>query len=198
MVSPLATVRNSKLKGSVVVGDYSKILDTVILGNVSVGRRSTINGPSEIFALVNTVEIGNFCSFAKHVTIQEYNHPTNRCTTYFIRSNMFEESMENDFVSKGQIVIGSDVWIGKACVVLSGTKIGHGAIIGANSVVTSSIPPYAIAVGSPARVVKYRFDSAIIEQLLYLQWWHWIDERIRQNNALFDGVLTQEKLDHIV
>jgi len=84
--------------------------------------------------------------------------------------------MDEDITSKGDISLGSDVWIGTQSVVLSGATISDGAVIGANSVVNSFVPPYAIAVGSPAKVVKYRFSDQLIRRLLTLKWWDWGDE----------------------
>lgn len=69
-------------------------------------------------------------------------------------------------LSKGDIVVGDDVWIGTDALLLSGAKIGQGAVIGARAVVTKPIPPYAVVVGNPARIIRYRFSEDIIEQLL--------------------------------
>jgi virginiamycin A acetyltransferase len=99
--------------------------------------------------------------------------------------------------SKGPITIGNDVWIGTQCVILSGSTIGDGAVIAANSVVTADIPPYAIAAGSPARVLRYRFSDAIIERLMKLEWWAWSRVKLEQNRALFEGDLTAGKLDAV-
>ena len=68
-------------------------------------------------------------------------------------------------VTKGPIIVRDDVWIGSHVLILSGVEIGQGAVIGAGSVVAKSIPPYAVAVGNPARVIKYRFSPEIIEIL---------------------------------
>ena len=81
--------------------------------------------------------------------------------------------------SKGDIVVGSDVWIGFGVTLLSGVTVGHGAIVGAKAVVAKSVPPYAVVVGNPARIVKYRFDNDTIRALLGLEWWrNWSDQEI--------------------
>ena len=98
-----------------------------------------------------------------------------------IVQNVFGEAVENDVESKSKISIGSDVWVGTQCCVLSGVSIGHGAVIASNSVVAGDIPPYAIVGGSPAKVIKYRFKDDIIEHLLKLKWWEWEIEEIRHN-----------------
>lgn len=71
---------------------------------------------------------------------------------------------------KFKVVIENDVWIGDDCMVLQGVHIGQGAVVGANSVVTKNVPPYAIVVSSPARVIKYRFDEETVQQLLQSRW----------------------------
>ena len=87
-----------------------------------------------------------------------------------------------------QIIIGNDVWIGKSVTIMGGVKIGNGAVIGAGAVVAKDIPPYAIAVGNPARVVKYRFDKETIRKLLAVKWWNWSLEKIADNFPLMNDV----------
>ena len=81
----------------------------------------------------------------------------------------------------GDTVIGNDVWIGMEAVMLPGVRIGDGAIVGAKSVVTHDVPPYAIFAGNPARVVKMRFDEATVVRLLEVAWWNWPVDRISRN-----------------
>ncbi len=89
---------------------------------------------------------------------------------------------------KGPTIIGSDVWIGDNVTVLDGLTIGHGAIIGTCAVVAKSVPPYAVAVGNPAKVVKYRFDAETIERLLAVAWWDWPEEKVWQHTHLFNDI----------
>lgn len=86
-----------------------------------------------------------------------------------------------------QVIIGNDVWIGQTVTIMGGVKIGNGAVIGANAVVAKDIPPYAIAVGNPARVVKYRFDEETIRKLLAVKWWNWSLEKIADNFPLMNA-----------
>ena len=79
-----------------------------------------------------------------------------------------------------QTTIGNDVFIGANVTIIDGVTIGDGAIIGAGAVVVKDIPPYAVAGGIPAKVIKYRFDQDIIEKLLKLQWWNWSDEELQK------------------
>ena len=87
---------------------------------------------------------------------------------------------ENKVEEAKQTVIGNDVFIGANVTVLDGVHIADGAVIGAGAVVTDDIPPYAIAVGVPAKVVKFRFDDATIKALLEKQWWNGKEEELRQ------------------
>jgi acetyltransferase-like isoleucine patch superfamily enzyme len=128
------------------------------------------------------VTIGSFCSIAPGVEIITGGiHPTDWVSTYSFRiqwrmEGAFEDGMPQ---SKGDVVIGSDVWIGTGAMVLSGVTVGHGAIVAARAVVTSDVPPYAIVAGCPTRVVRYRFPPDVIEKLLDIAWWEWDDARIR-------------------
>ena len=75
--------------------------------------------------------------------------------------------------------IGNDVWIGRNAVIKDGVTVGDGAIIGTSAVVTKDVPPYAIVVGVPARIIRYRFSPEIIEALLELRWWDLPLEKIQ-------------------
>jgi virginiamycin A acetyltransferase len=199
LVHPGAQIRNSTLHGKVTVGKSSIIKDSFISGSeVSIGRNTSLWGPNiDIYCMLNPVRIGSFCSVARNVSMQEYNHRIDRCSTYFFAGNVFRQNPDQDVDSRGPISIGNDVWIGSHVVIVSGASIGDGAIIGANSVVNGSIPPYAIAAGSPAKIIRYRFEPEIIARLLALQWWDWDDERIKRNRELFLSPMSPGVLDRV-
>ena len=183
-----AFMENISISGNVNIGNNFKVLGTgvVLRGNIEVGNYTSFNGPNtDVRAGIHNVKIGNFCSIARNVTIQEYNHKTNRVSSYFMSQNVFRESMLNDINSKGNITIENDVWIGTHCVILSGSHISTGAAIAANSIVSGYIPPYAIAGGNPAKVLKSRFSESQIKQLLDLKWWEWDIEKIKRNKDFF-------------
>lgn len=122
------------------------------------------------------VLIGRYCSLGWDLLfLVARNHDYKAVTTYpkFNVSN-------NPAKNPRQIIIGHDVWIGHGVTILGGVKIGNGAVIGANAVVAKDIPPYAIAVGNPARVIKYRFDEQTIKKLLAVKWWNWDKEKVEQ------------------
>ena len=135
------------------------------------------------------LRIGKFCSIAPEVEIfLGMNHRLDWCSTYPFSSpvpqvsNLWPEAADiKGFPSShGDVTIGNDVWVGLGATVLSGVTVGDGAVLGAKSVVTGDVPPYAVAAGNPARIVKTRFDEKTIEKLLTLQWWDWPVEKIRR------------------
>jgi acetyltransferase-like isoleucine patch superfamily enzyme len=121
--------------------------------------------------------IGKFCSIAKGVTVfLGQNHKTNWFTTYpFGHINMGEFTKVKKNIghpcSNGDVVIGNDVWLATNCTIMSGVKIGDGAVIAANSHVVKDVAPYTIVGGNPAKEIKKRFSDEVISKLLDLKWW---------------------------
>ena len=108
----------------------------------------------------NKLHIGKFCSIANHVMfILDADHTLTNISTYPFKVKLLRTE-PHEAVSKGDIYIGDDVWIGYGVTILSGVKIGQGAVVAAGAVVSDSIPPYAVAGGVPAKIIKYRFDEA--------------------------------------
>ena len=141
------------------------------------------------------VRIGSFCSIAKGVVIlTDGVHPVDWVSTFPFRMRWkLPGACEDGLpVQTGDIEIGSDVWIATEAVILPGVNIGHGSVIAARSVVTKDIPPYAIVVGTPARVIRYRFPPEVIEALLRIKWWEWDDERILEAVPLISSNNVQE------
>jgi virginiamycin A acetyltransferase len=83
--------------------------------------------------------------------------------------------------SRGDTVVGNDVWLGYQAVVMAGVNIGHGAVVAAGSVVSGDVPPYAIVAGNPARVVRERFDAEAVGRLLRAAWWDWPVELVTEH-----------------
>jgi len=135
------------------------------------------------------VTIGSFCSIAENVTIfLGGNHRTDWVTTFpfpaFEKEWRLEESIVGHPSTKGDVVIGNDVWIGANASIMSGLTVGDGAVIGAFSVVTKDIMPYEIVAGNPAVSIRFRFKQEIINSLLAISWWDWCDEKITRNIPL--------------
>ncbi|GAL06345.1 acetyltransferase [Photobacterium aphoticum] len=127
-----------------------------------------------------SLHIGKFCAFANGVQfiMPDANHATSGITTYpfAVFGDKWAEALplsEYPFKQSKDTVIGNDVWLGYDVTIMPGITIGHGAIVGAKSVVSTDIPPYSIAVGNPAKVVKTRFNDAEQKILLSLAWWDW-------------------------
>ena len=160
-------------------------------GRVVIGRFSYGDPDIEVFQGDNTrVVIGDFSSIASEVTILAGgNHRSDWVSTFPFRI-IFE--MPGAFsdghpASKGDVVIGSDVWIGHRATILSGSTIGHGAVVAAEAVVAGSVRPYSVVVGNPAREVKRRFSDETVDVLLTLKWWDWPIDRIRAFVPLLSG-----------
>lgn len=169
-------IRNGKFRlfGNFKCGDNCRFEGDIFINAVApveIGRYTIINGPNtDIYSSINSVKIGSFCSIARSVSIQEFNHDFNDFTSYFIEKNLMNLP-NNSICSKGPIEIGNDVWIGAQCVILSGSTIGDGAVIAANSTIIGDIPPYSIVAGSPAKVLKYRFKPKTIQKIQDIKWW---------------------------
>lgn len=130
--------------------------------------------------------IGNFTSISDNVMIfLDGDHRTDWISMYppkgfAITHGKYLVSEKGHPKSKGNVIIGNDVWIGYGAKIMSGVTIGDGAVIATGAIVTHHIPPYAVVAGTPARVVKYRFSQTIIQKLLKIQWWNWPDKKIEK------------------
>lgn len=128
------------------------------------------------------LEIGSFCSIALGVKIiiGGAHRMDWVCSYPFPAFFSHVDQTKNYAPSKGGTKIGNDVWIGMDALILAGISVGDGAVIGAGSVVTKDVPPYAIVGGNPAKIIRYRFDKETIEALLKIRWWEWDIEEIIQ------------------
>ena len=148
-------------------------------------------GKPKIFMYRNnqTVSIGKFCSIGINISIYGGGeHKYDTVSTYPLKTLLIHKNKENvDEISKGMVTIGNDVWIGDNAVILSGVKIGDGAVIGNSAIVARDVPPYAIVAGNPTELIKYRFQKDIIEKLLQISWWDWSESKILANIEYFYG-----------
>lgn len=123
--------------------------------------------------------IGKFCSIGpKVIILLGGEHSADWCTTYPFSDLMNEFRYIERVKSKGNVVIGNDVWIGYGSIILSGVHIGNGSVIGANAVVAKDVEPYSVVGGNPAKLIRKRFNEETIKKLEKIQWWNWEKEYI--------------------
>ena len=124
--------------------------------------------------------IGNFCSIAKNVHIfLGGNHRSDWVTTYpFPAFFQKAQHIQHYELSRGNVMIGSDVWLCENCTILSGVNIGHGAVVANGAIVTKDVAPYEIVGGNPAKHIRWRFDEKTRAALVETAWWNWPEEEI--------------------
>jgi len=136
--------------------------------------------------------IGKFCMIASDVSfiMNGANHLSQSVSSYpfAIFGHGWEQAMDGKtYPTKGDTIIGNDVWIGYKACIMPGVTIGDGAIIAANATVTKDVPPYAIVGGNPAEVIRKRFNEEQVAKLLKLKWWDWEAEKITAKLPLLTG-----------
>lgn len=191
--APVDRQFNSNIPGHADVENLLTIGAGAYIGECDVQLwKSNINSPN--------ILVGRFNSWATNIKIfVGGNHPIGNVTSFpfdlqgtidkvFGSDNPQIKPLPYKRPNHFQVIVGHDVWIGKGATIMGGVKIGNGAVIGAGAVVAKDIPPYAIAVGNPARVVKYRFDEATIKKLLAVKWWNWSLEKLADNLSLMTDV----------
>jgi len=134
--------------------------------------------------------IGKFVNIASYVRLNPGQHPMKWASQHHMlyRKSMYGFGEDDvsffDWRREKHVSIGNDVWVGHNVTVMGGVSIGNGAVIGSGAIVTKDVPAFAIVVGNPARILKYRFDKEIIEELEKIAWWDWSYEEIK--NSLDD------------
>lgn len=166
--------------------EHVKILPIHLLRNVQIGKYSYIAE----HAIISDTTIGRFCSIGPNFSCGLGIHPTDGISTapmfYSSRKqNGITLSIQNKIEEYKPIKIGNDVFIGANVTVLDGVTIGDGAIIGAGAVVSKDIPPYAIAVGSPIVIKRYRMNEKQIAAMQRIQWWNWEDDKLQEIESMF-------------
>ncbi len=147
-----------------------------------------VNGPLSAVG-TGRVHIGRYAAIGRHVTIVTSDHET---TFANIQERLQRRIGASSILTPGRTVtLGHNCWIGDGVIILQKAHVGIGAVVGAGSVVTRPVPDFAIAVGNPARVLRYRFSEEIIAFLLQCAWWEWDEEKMRRNKRFFETDLTQ-------
>jgi len=194
----------ARLSERPTLSDSAVVVDSRLGAYTAVGpgcsvRESSMDDYSYLAGDVSCVwsDIGKFCSIAAQTRINPGNHPTWRvttshCTYRRVQYGFGESDDEEIFAWRRahRCRIGHDVWIGHGATILAGKSVGIGACIGAGAVVSRDIPPYAIAAGVPARVIKSRFEPAVVERLLRVAYWDWDHQTLKDR---FEDLLDVER-----
>lgn len=181
---------NNKFEGDNLIGDAT------IISNCNIGYGTYIGSNCRFDKTI----IGKYCALGSNIKVLSATHPTNTFVSIhpafysnrmqagfsYVKESLFEEFKKiNDSVTA---IIGNDVWIGDDVAIMGGVTVSDGAIIGTGSIVTKNVPAYAIVVGSPAKIIRYRFSEYEIEKLLNIQWWNKSREWINDNYKYFVDV----------
>lgn len=190
-----AVVKECVLGGNVTIGDDTTVVRSKVGSCVALNRRSYINDSEfgdfsycGINTTINFSRIGKFCSLARNVDVGGFDHDYRKVTTmprFRFDQITGMKGVEPDYAKLCEI--GNDVWIAAGAQILHKARIGDGAIIGGGAVVTKDVPPYAIAVGVPAKVIGYRFPERIVKALLEIRWWNWPVQVIQREIDLLLG-----------
>lgn len=134
--------------------------------------------------------IGRYCSIAQSATVFNRNHPLEFKSTNALFFNPVLNIIKNDCITHIPLKVGNDVWLGHNSIILPNVRfIGDGAVIGAGAVVNKDVPPYAVVVGNPSRIVRYRFNKEQIEKIMKSKWWEKSIEELKPHIKEFQSVL---------
>lgn len=177
-----AVVRDSTLGIYTAVGPRTSMVETTF------GDYSYVVNDSQIIYAT----IGKFCSIAAQTRLNPGNHPLHRAALHHFTYRSLSYDMGDsdddaffDWRRARTVTLGNDVWIGHGATVMPGVSIGTEAAVGAGAVVTKDVPGFAVAVGVPAKVIRYRFDDATRDGLLRVAWWDWPHEKLASAIADF-------------
>jgi phosphonate metabolism protein (transferase hexapeptide repeat family) len=172
------------------IGLCCEILGDTAIEYAELGDYSYL-GPG---CMVADAQIGKFCAIAAQVRIGAPNHPLDRPSqhrfTYCPEYYTADAERDHTFFSQrraDRVLIGNDVWIGHAVIVMPGVTVGDGAVLAAGAVVTRDVAPYTIVGGVPARQIRERFNREIAAQLAQIAWWNWPAETIWQRLPEFQS-----------
>ena len=176
----LCFLKNIIKNPNIIVGDYTYYDDFESVENFE-------KNVKYLFDFIgDKLVIGKFCMIASDVTfiMNGANHLNDAISTFpfAIFGEDWSNAMEGkEYPTKGDTIIGNDVWIGYGATIMPGITIGDGAIIATKSVVTKHVAPYSIVGGNPAKEIRKRFSEEAIKKLLEIQWWNWPIEKITAN-----------------
>lgn len=168
------------------LGVNNKFAKPIFIEEGAVIGNNNYFGP---YVMINNAVIGNFCSIAPGVKIGQGQHSISNVTTYQKISSEVNGHSLNSEPAK----LENDIWCGANVVIMQGVVVGNGAVIGANSVVTKDVPPYAIVAGSPARIIRFRFSNDTIDIIQSSNWFNLpLHEAINKVKMLEDYIMEEE------
>lgn len=182
--------QNLVRQGADLVPDGSNIKAVLF-----VGAGTRINGPITVKGGA-PCRIGKYCALGDGLKIITSDHGSDLVNLNALLQKKITGSTGH--ISKGGVTIGNNVWIGDEAIILSGVRVGNGAIIGAGAIVTKDVPRYSVAVGSPAKVIKERFRSEMMDLLDKLEWWNWTLEEMKANSFLFEPGASDLKVSDLM
>ena len=143
----------------------------VLMSNIKIGRGTYLR--KNIF-VDDYTEIGRYCSIANDAVIAPSEHPIHNFSTHPVSYDVL-----NYPGKETKTIIGHDVWIGTKAIIKKGVTVGNGAVIASGAIVTKDVEPYAIVGGIPAKIIKYRFDKEIIDELQKIEWWNFPADKLK-------------------
>lgn len=172
-----------------IKGEFTNLGTPYRMYNSTIGKYTYISKNS----VLNNTTVGKFCSIGPNLICGWGIHPLDGISTApMFYSTMKQNGMTLSDVDKVEelksIEIGNDVFIGMNVSILDGVTIGDGAVIGAGCVVSKDIPPYAVAIGNPVKIIKYRFDEKTIKKLLEIKWWDWDLDKLKDVEQMFFNI----------
>lgn len=175
-------VTATDFEGCNVISDQASVV------NSSLGRESYVG----VRSIVNNTTVGRYVCIGPNVVVGIGTHPTDRLSMHPVFYSERGQSgrsfvNESSFDEYRHTVIGSDVWVGAGAILVDGVTVGHGAVVGAGSVVTKDVEPFAVVGGVPARVIRYRFTEALRKKILNDPWWLWHEADIKGRLHEFTG-----------
>ncbi len=184
------------------LGPGSTIINSLVNGQARIDKMSTINRSTlsgfngiGCFSYLADTTVGRYSTIASRVSCGAFNHPMNWLSVSEFQYRDVQENiaqpwhLNSEDITRQRTVLGADTWICDNVVIITGCKVGTGAIVGAGAVVTRDVPPYAVVCGNPARIKKFRFSNNLIEELLSSKWWEKDVEELYSYKLSYDNVI---------
>lgn len=201
-----AEIINSQIASEVVIDKDTRVVHSILGKKVRLERyNSILYSKMDKFCYtgsnttIRNAVLGKFNSIAWNVSIGGNNPDLNHITTHsFLVYEKWGMGAKSNWESDSEkCVIANDVWIGAGAHILRGVKVASGAVIGAGTVVTKDVPPYAIVIGNPGKIMRYRCSEELIEKLLDLEWWNLPEHIIKTYLPLFQSELTEDVIKNL-